>query len=310
MTQISANYQNDLQTSSSSVLGKGSADSKTERSEADSKESQSIYGGNLNFAQDLIAQKKALAGKQALKGIMDVYSGTQKVDAEIENRKKHIQELEAEMKESQGWLSDIADRKSALMETYQMEPDSQEELDLQLYQKEADAMKSGRQVTFTEEEAARLKKMHEEGLTEYQQQGMELYKQQKYFEGKIEDADKERKIDTGVIRGIHEERLKHHDMIDAQKAADTILENASREAIGMLIDESSDTQEQKLEDIKEAAQEKREKEQSQNPDETQPEQPKEVEHQQEILSAAANQMVAEKKITEEDVKGLIYDEVL
>ncbi|MCH5248686.1 MAG: hypothetical protein J1E98_02075 [Lachnospiraceae bacterium] len=84
------------------------------------------------------------------------------------------------------------------------------------------------------------------------------------YELKIDKAKNEVMAANSQITGIQLERLKYHDMLDAQKKADKINEDASKEAIGMLIGEAQDhikeEFEEKVEEAKKRAEEKEEQE--------------------------------------------------
>lgn len=317
MAQVSnISYTNTVQ--GSGTFGQNEAlPSETDQKDGDNKAGNSVYGGDLNLSQDLIAQKQALAGKQAIKQIMDVFSGEQKVDDELEGRKDHVRELESEIKENQDMIRDIQDRKSALMEQYGVKADSEEESDLNLLKRRADMFSGKPGEPFSKEEWNRLQEIDANGRTDYLSQAMELYKQQNHFNSKIEDAKKSRAEDNAVIRGIHKARLKQHDMVDAEKAAQTILEDAGKEVVGMMMDQAVETQDQKMDDIQKEAEERKEDQQETEEKTGKTDQTK-VEHstsaavktdvQKDILQAKADQMVAEKKITEEDIKGIVCDQ--
>lgn len=349
MTPISTNYSDNTQKSSGSALVKGSNAQKTNEKK-DAKKDQkgndvsgeSVYGGSLNLEQDAIADKKAKAGKQALKRIMDQFTGENKVDSELAKRADHIQEMESDIAENQGQVRDIENAKSDLMQEYKVDPESQEQQDVELLEKRQDIEKGRYHGKLTEEESTRLEAIDAAGgPTEYQSRVLELDDRQSAFQDRIDNAEKNRAEDNGVIKGIHKARLEVHDMVDASKDAQQILENASKEIAGMLINQAVDEQDKQMDDIKDAAKKKKEEKEKQDETKTQNSQNtnntnntqntqnstgtdstnhatsdtantkqatvnKDV--QQEILQAKADQLVAEKKMTQEDVKGLACDE--
>ena len=76
----------------------------------------------------------------------------------------------------------------------------------------------------------------------------------------IKNAQKAIIEENAAIREMTIERLKHHPMVDAVKEADDILENASKEIVGMLTDEAVDSMDEKFEEeIEEAEENKEEK---------------------------------------------------
>lgn len=63
-----------------------------------------------------------------------------------------------------------------------------------------------------------------------------------------------------VARGMKIERLKHHEMLDAQEQGEEILEAAEKNVIGILTEEMKDKVDQDMEETKEKAEEKKEEE--------------------------------------------------
>lgn len=338
MTQIIANYSNNTQKSSVAVQGKDNQKTNTTKdTKKDAKgnnvSGESVYGGSLNLAQDAVAEKKAQAGKMALKRIMDQFSGEDKVDREITKRAEHIQEMESDIAENQGQVRDIENAKSDLMQEYKVDPEGQEQQDVELLEKRQDIVKGRYRGKLTEQETARLGEIDAAGgPTEYQSRVLELDDRQAAFQDRIDSAENSRAEDNGVLKGIHKARLRLHEMVDASKDAQEILDNASKEIAGMLISQAVDEQDKQMDDIKDAAKKKKEEKEKQEEIKTQNKQNtqdtqntdtgnhtqtndsgvkqaaanKDV--QQEILQAKADQMVAEKKMTQEDVKGLACDE--
>lgn len=63
---------------------------------------------------------------------------------------------------------------------------------------------------------------------------------------------------TGVIRNVKVERLKSQVMAEAQRAKEEIMDAASQEAIGMLVDDAKQQINDKAEEVQEAAKERQE----------------------------------------------------
>lgn len=170
-------------------------------------ESGSIFAGNLNVEADPIEEKRKEAQEKALKVVGDAFSGEQKLDNEIQERKDHVAELDE-----------------------------------------------------------KIKKLIKEGGSEEA----------------IAEARMERKGELLTIQGIKQERLKSHPMVDATKEADVIEKSASKEIVGMLMDEVKDHFDETTEELKEQeekrAEEKEEKE----------EQQEEIEENREELEQLAN----------------------
>lgn len=66
-----------------------------------------------------------------------------------------------------------------------------------------------------------------------------------------------------VARGIKLERLKHHEMLDAQEQGEEIMEAAEKNVIGILTEEVKDKVDQDMKETKEKAEEKKEEEELQ-----------------------------------------------
>lgn len=98
----------------------------------------------------------------------------------------------------------------------------------------------------SDEEAAKKKKELEAGLGELQERKTE--------------EESEMLAAYAVVRGMKIERLKHHDMLDAQDQGDEILEAAEKNVIGILTEEVKDKVDQDMEETKDKAEEKKEEE--------------------------------------------------
>lgn len=101
----------------------------------------------------------------------------------------------------------------------------------------------------SDQEAADKKTMLEDGL-------QALQEKKNMQEGEIRAA-------YAVARGMKIERLKHHDMLDAQEQGEEILEAAEKNVVGILTEEVKDKVDQDMEDTKEKTEEKKEEEELQ-----------------------------------------------
>lgn len=164
----------------------------------------------------------------------------------------------------------------------------------------------------------------------------------KLLEGQLEALQDRKTQEEGemraafaVARGIKLERLKHHDMLDAQEQGEEILEAAEKNVIGILTEEVMDKVDQDMEETKEKAEEKKEEEELQEERieaarerreesddrikkdtkelvELQLEQ-EEIQKQQENsnlpdMKKSLELVVGELQLAAEDVKGLLVDE--
>ncbi len=176
---------------------------------------------------------------------------------------------------------------------------------------------------------------------EYKTRLSELNQEEKHWRKQYEDAHDIIKTATRGIKAVKLEVLKHHGMVDAEKAADKTLEAASDEIIGMLKKEAVDKIDEDLKDVVEEAKEKKEEEVKQDVERAaaraeQEKKAKEVEEDlEEIKKRAANrkpvpdnmevqelldahqevvrntqQILEEQKLLEEEIKGIVVDSLL
>lgn len=225
---------------------------------------KNIFAGGLNQSFDPIAQKRQEAQKKAMKIVGDTWAGERKIDSDIEERRNRILQLRGEIRQAKGSVKEIEDQREALRESYGVEADSKEQQDLALLEKEMDSKTPWKQVSLTKEERERAEQIRAEGLTEYQERSLEMKKDAEYYEKQIYETKNEIETENAVIRATRLERLKKDPMVGAKKQAEEIVETASKEIIGMLLDEAKDhidqEQEEKTEEAKEKAEEEKEQE--------------------------------------------------
>lgn len=266
----------------------------TDESKKSEKQGNTIYAGSLNLLDDPIGEKQAKAQRDALKEIMDTFSGEHSIDLQMREKRAHIKELDEDIAENQKDIRELQGYGAALKEQYGVTDDSEEEAELELLKKQARFAMGDVSQQLNEEELKKLQDIYANGLSEYQEQALGFYNRELSLESENEAMQKEQKEDTAFIKGVHKERIKRHDMIDSQKVAQDILEQASKEIVGMLVQEAVDHIDETLEENEKKEEDK---------DKT-----KEEDVQSDILKGEADKRVAEQKITREDIKGLAYDE--
>ncbi len=167
-----------------------------------------------------------------------------------------------------------------------------------------------------------LKERASQALSENAKMAKEIEKYTKEKDGKTEDEQKEidKVIDNykskmeentgimadsyGSVRGINIERAKTHPMIDADNEAEDILSQASKDVVGMLVDEARDHIDEEQKKAEEAAKKKAEKEEEQEKIE------------QKIIDNSTDtkkevkDILDKMKLLEEDIKGAQVDEQL
>ena len=285
---------------------------------------RSVFAGDLSKNFDPVAQKRQDARKKVMKIVGDALGSDQKLTDELADARTRMEQSRKALGEANAEIKWAEDERAALRETYGVEPDSQQEQDLELLEKEHTARTFGG-VTLTDEERERLEQIHQEGLTEYQQRSMELYEGEDYYKKQANEAKAQMKAAGGAASAIKSAMAKSQTMIKAQNTAEDIMDAAGREIMGMLVDEAKDHIDEEMEEKKEAAQEKAEEEKEL---EEKLEKIKEKKEDQEELAEAIGELteqtlqldgvktdiqeeikdiVNKMKLLEEDIKGAVVD---
>lgn len=257
------------------------------------KKSTTIFAGDLNLSNDTIEEKKKQAQSMALGVLSSVFSNESKMDEDMAARNQHIQELKDENQEHNKKLEDISKEKENLKEIYGVKDDGD------------------------------LSGLDEETQKAYNENLKMLNDSEKEYNKKIRDNTKEIYENVAVVRGTRIERLKTHDMVDAQKQSDKILEAASKDIIGTLISDVKEQIDERTEEEKEQAKEEEEKIEQYEKKEEEKEDNEEMYELNNILTEikqsstdetmqdvkkSLNQIVNELKLTADDLKGAIVDQ--
>lgn len=287
---------------------------------------KSIDGSALQAKLDPVAAKKEEAKKKAMKIVGDAFANERKMDDELGARRERIKALQEEKGYASGEIKRIEDKRVALRDDYAIEEDSQEEKDLKLLEKEVRSRFPGSGVQLSKDEMDAIQKIKKNGLTEYQQRSLEMLGHEAPYVDMVYEADKEIKIENQIVRETKLERLKSHTMEDAQKQAEEVLEAASEEAIGMLVDEAKEHIDEEAEERKEKAEAEKEKqEEIEARIDAAKEKKKEneeltediLEKVQEVSIGASDvnaaqqeikDMMSKMKLIEEDIKGVAVDQ--
>lgn len=254
------------------------------------KESEQFKNGSVNMNElngkmDTILMRKKRAQGKAMKVVRNAWIADKKIDLKIQERTDRIQELRKNIDENMGLIHECETRKEDLRETYGINADSQEQKDLEIMEKAglqhvllsnetehtigdmlwyAPFVEEVNLDALTKEEQERLAEIADKPLSEYQYRALSVDCKIGSYDAENEKMHKEIVAESNEIRTIKNERMKDHTMLDAQKEAEGILEDAGKEIIGMLIGESKDhidkELEEKIEKAKEEAKEKEERE--------------------------------------------------
>ena len=209
----------------------------------------SISGANLK-GESLIAQRQGLARKQALKVVSDAFGGEKKLDAQMQGIKDEIKRLQDVINEKRTDTRDNDARLKELQEQYGIDPDSEENKNLEQLAFKMNHSKDG----LSDEEKGKL--------SEYQQQA--LYYVAKNQQNAL-DIDQAKAQQAGNVQGyadMKRERAKSQDMLKAQDAAEEIMEASNDETVALLtqemIEHVDEEQKEREEEAKEAAEKKKE----------------------------------------------------
>ena len=265
---------------------------------AKANEKGNIFAGNTIAGKqerfDSIAARKRMLQRDALKRVQDTFSGQQKMDESIEELKKSQDNMLVIADTAKSEIDLLSERKQKLMENYQVEPDSEEQKNLELLKKSLDPNQN-----LTEEEYQQLEQMGD--LTEYQKTALEIDTQLQVLEEKRQAAlNGYESMGKGIIDTQIEE-LKTHPMVDAQKQAGKIMKDAAKEAA----EEDKEKLEQKKTKKKEDTKRLEELKQNSNNSylESQVNKPKE----QDRVTKEIKAMVKKQKLLEEDLMGIKVD---
>lgn len=224
-----------------------------------------IFAGDLPLHKDSITLRRQQAQKKAMKFVQDAWDMDRKTDQSIAEYESLAQEQKKEILSNRDKIYECRERKENMREGYGVEKDSQEQKDLELLERRH-YPNNGEfaDVDFTEEERKRLKELEDEPLTEYQQRCLEIDGEEQIFQIREGKAESALEAYNGAVRSIKQERLKSHEMTDAQNNAKKVMEEASKDIQGMIWEEAQDhvdeTYEDKREEEKEKAEEKEEQE--------------------------------------------------
>lgn len=204
-----------------------------------------IYAGNLHLPGDDIAEKKAKAGRDAVKTLIEQFESDIMQDELVAQLKEARDKLQEDMPQYSENIKNLNNSLERLDENYDIEEGSVEKEELALRRK---AQKGD---SLTSEEMKKLSEMGE--ASEYQKAALEYYKQIDYFEGRIESVKVAVEQCNKSLTDISINRLKDNGMVDAVKEADKILANANREIMQMAVDEAVDTIDEKQEEVEDKA---------------------------------------------------------
>ena len=209
----------------------------------------SVSGANLK-GESLVQQRQGLARKQALKVVSDAFGGEKKLDAQMQSIKDEIKRLQDEINEKTANTMENDAKLKELQEEYGIDPDSEESKELSKLAFKMNNSKDG----LSDEEISKM--------SEYQQKA--LYYVAANQQNSLE-IDRAKAQQMGNVQGYSDmkrERVKSQDMLNAQEAAEEIMEASNGETIALLTQEAvehvDEEQKEREEEAQEAAEKKKE----------------------------------------------------
>lgn len=251
-------------------------------------ERKSIDASNLHAKLDPIAAKKEEARKKAMKIVGDAFANEREIDDDLRARNERIKSLQNEKGEAEKIIKEIEDGRAALRDEYNIDENSQEEKDLKLLEKEIRAKMSGSDIQLSKDDIETINQIKKAGLSEYQQRSLEMLEFEVPHVNTAYEAGEEIKLENQIISATKIERLKSHAILDAEKQADSIMEEDSKEIFGMLIDEAKEHIDEEAEKQEEKAKAEKEKQ----------------EEFQERIDAAKEKKKENEELTEDILEGV------
>ena len=206
-----------------------------------------FFAGESNLTEDPIEQRRKTAQKRALQVVGAVWENEQSVNRDIQTRREQYAQMQARKKEAQEQLADVRKDEKVLQQLYEVPADSRGTAGAGIAEKSA-GLENHVGEALTQEEKERLAEIDLNNLTEYQQRALELNERAAVFQKTAQQEQRKMQETVSTVKQILLEKLKTHPMVDAQKAAEDILEAANGEIIGMLVQDAVDQADDKLEE--------------------------------------------------------------
>lgn len=218
-----------------------------------------LFAGNItgkgSDLESRIQQKRDQARKQAMKLINDAWDADKKAADGIDALNKDKQEQLDKLNEYKQSLKDVNEREKQLQEEYNIDPDSQEQKDLELLKKYQNYSNGSDYADFSKEEVERLKELQNTPRTEYQDKALMLNGYRGEVRNRISLAEYKLMAISESVHDSKIDRLKSQDMLKADDSADKILDAAEKDVLGMVIDDAKENIDKKMEEEQKKAEE-------------------------------------------------------
>lgn len=236
-------------------------ESRSQKASEKQQKRNTIFAGELPINKDRITLCRQQAQKKAMELIQNAWNVDRKTDQSIAEYRERAEEQRKELRLNQEKIAECDARKENLRESYGVEADSQEQKDLELLEK---LYYPGMHPEgLTEEEQQKAQELADGPLTEYQQKSLEIEGEKGEFFSRAQEAETAIAAYNGAVREMKIERLKFHKMTDAQNNAQKLMEQASEEIKGMLVEDAQDHVKETYEEQREAAEKEAEEKEAQ-----------------------------------------------
>ncbi len=189
--------------------------------------------------------------------VKDADKTERKIDKSIDDARNQVKETVDLLGEYQKKIGEIDDKLAQAKEEFEVEDDSQEQKDLEILLKQQ-RQGSGMGEPMTKEEMQRYDEIKGQ-LTDYQKIALEAYKERDHYTKQVGKAEIKIQAINQAIRQIKIDRPASQVMQDAQRNKEDLMEAASKEIQGMLMEDAKDKIDEKAEEIQEAAEKREEK---------------------------------------------------
>lgn len=301
--------------------GRTRSEKKEQAEKAEKENRKSIYLGDITqgASQDQVSEKYAIAQKRAIKKILDQLEEDVKIDDDMAAETANVEQLQKDIQGYRDGLAAVQERRDDIKNRYQVDPDSQEQKDLELMQKAEKGQRDpfNPEYKLTDEEKERLNSLTEK--TMYQEDMLLCDQEEQQYQSRISLAQGKIEESKATIYATEKALLKTHPMVDAMKDADKIMETANKERIGSLFNEGVDeieeknaeTQKEIAENKEKALEEKIEREKMEAEEKEREEAEQEME--ESVMAVTMQAMTYGQQTSEAvqaNIKNLIQDQIL
>lgn len=268
--------------------------------------------GKQDKEESLSEQKKQSFKKQAQSIIEGAIKKRMEKLTDLEEMQAHCKTLEEECQEETNQLNDLKDSRTALMEEYGIEADSDEEKELKF--KES--------VLFGTKGGDKLEEKITAGFTDYQKRAFEIDKMSKICSDRLDSKQNELYSYHRAIIEIKIDDAKDNSMLEAYRDLKELLKKGNKEIINQIVKEAVEEKQEELEEQQKEIKEEKEENIQEEKGQIQGKLDNETEKQkasmeEDILTSQISHDKIQQKILKaaqesnlyyEDIKGITVDD--